>query len=292
VETRLTGQILDDCVHDPVLATKLILGYDCPPHMELRLWGMWSSTYFLDHSGGGTGKTLCLAIIALLRALLMRGRTEGIVSKTFRQGKILGRQYFDVWTDRCPLVKREFAGALHGQDEYEYRFHNGSSIRIIPPGFSAEAEGAFSEDWTDGYFDEFTRYGHPAAVDRVLIGRVRRPVDAAYDARNPLFGHHFCFLGTAGYTWHPAFRRVKQFLERTKAGDPRWQIQSWNVTDIPDDWERLKNREATEIRAGSMTDDELLTEVLGLWVSDSLGWYSMRSVENCRSSACPILLRA
>jgi hypothetical protein len=297
MDNRLTAMMIDDFLHDPVLAVNVIWGVKLPPHEELRLWGMWMQPFYMDHSGAGNGKSVEAAWVMALRSMLMAERTAGFISRTFRQGKMICRQYFDAWTESVPIFRNELVfnkfndpATIHASDEWVYRFKNGSQIRMIPPGFSTEGEGAYSEDWTDGYFDEFSRMEHDV-LSKVYIGRVRKPVPECYPMNN-IFAHHLMFLGTASYTWNPAYRRVQQFRKAIAAGDTDYGLQSWNYRYIPDSFDRLRNDKLTTLRMGDMREDQIQTEVLGEWVEDSLGYYSARDIDSTRNNPCEILFTA
>lgn len=294
----ITATMVDDFLHDPVLAAKVLLGYTSPPHMELRLWGMWTRQFFMDYSGSGAAKSLCVAITLALRIMLMEGRTEGLLSNSFRQGKIVAR-YFDEWYETSPYFRNEMRtnhrgsfDAHHGSDAWEFRARTGSIIRVIPPGWDREGKGGFSEDWTDVCFDEFSRYGSFDALRDVYFGRVRKPPPSQYDFRDPIFCNHFAFTGTAGYTFQPIYALVEQFLRERAAGNPKYEVQSWNYTHIPEEFDRLRSLAANELRLGSMRKDEVEREVLGHWVADSTGFYSAQQIGLAQTSECPILVVA
>lgn len=288
--------MVDDFLHDPVLAVKVLFGITLTPPEELRIWGMWTKQYFMDYSGSGTGKTLCAALTAALRIMLMEGRTEGVVSNTFRQGKILAR-HFDEWYETSPYFRNEMRvnhrgsfDAHHGSDAWEYRARTGGIIRVIPPGWEREGKGAFSEDWTDVFFDEFTRYASYDALRDVYFGRVRKPPPEHYDFNDPVFCNHFCFTGTAGYTFQPIYALVEQFLHEQAGGNKLYEVQSWNHTHVPSEFDRLRNIAANRLRLGSMRHDEIEREVMGHWVSDSTGFYSARLISLAQVLDCPVLM--
>jgi hypothetical protein len=297
MDTRLTAMMIDDFIHDPVLAVRVIWGARIPPHEELRLWGMWMQPFFMDHSGAGTGKSLVMCWVIAMRSMFFAERTAGFISRTFRQGKMVCRQYFDRWAETVPIFRNSLQfnirgepSIIHSSDEWVYQFKNGSQTRMIPPGFQTEGEGAYSEDWTDGYFDEFSRMEHEV-LSKVYIGRVRKPVPECYPMDN-ICTHHICFLGTSNYTWNPAFKRVQQFRKEIASGNPKFGLQSWNYKHIPDSFDRLKNEDLINLRLGDMRDDQILTEVMGEWAEDSLGYYSARDIDATRHSPCDIVFGA
>lgn len=293
----ITSMMVDDCLHDPVLGAKVLLGYELPPNQKLRLRGMWNHKFMIDSSGYGTGKSLNIAIAAGLRCMLMRDRVAGIISKTFGQGKLI-YSYFDAWIDRNPIFRSQIKinrlgepMSLHGSDAWVLTFTNGSLIRVIPPAFMTNSERVASESWTDGYYDEWVRYGNYDAL-RVLMGRVRKPVPEQYDVDDPIFDHHLAFFGTADYTWHPAYSRITHYLEQIALGSPKHDVQSWNYEHYPARYHRLIELDVIENMKATMTFDQVEREVYGRWVKDSAGYYSARDVADARKSECRVMVNA
>lgn len=292
----LSAMMIDDCLHDPVLAAKIILGYTVPPHQELRLFGMWKHTFFMDSSGFGTGKTMNLALVAALRAVLMEERVGGIISRSFGQEKIIF-QYFDRWSDTNPLFRSQIRkntradlGISHAGDSLEAVFANGSRIRCVPPNFLQNSARIASEDWTDVYCDEWVRYVNLDSLP-VIIGRARKPIPSCYDGADPVFDHHVSFCGTADFTFNPAYKEWQKFDEFVRNGNTSYDLQSWNYTHYPKRYEKLLAMNIIKHMTSTMSKDKVEREVYGHWVSDSAGFYSAFDISQAReaSIAAPIL---
>ncbi|MCW8129278.1 MAG: hypothetical protein KIS92_02750 [Planctomycetota bacterium] len=295
----LSAMMVDDFIHDPVLAVRVIFGYEIPPHMELRIRAMWNKTYFIDSSGYGTHKTMAIGLVSGLRAILFEGREAGIVAPTFRQGKRIFRMY-DQWIASQPIFRNQIAvnrlgdpSAVHSSDVWELTAKSGSKIRVLPPNFLQDSENVASESWTDGYFEEWTRYPNYEALDRVLLGRVRKPISEIYDDTIPMYGHHWYFAGTAGRKSNPAYKKVETFAEQIAMGKKEFELQSWNYTHIGDEFKRLRGDRSRELMMASLSPEEIRMEIMGEWVDDDLtGFYTAKAVGNARTPDCPVLLRA
>lgn len=300
---RLTAYMVDDCLHDPVLGARLLLGFEVPPHMEMRLWGMWLFPFMVDSSGYGTAKSLSIAIVAALRAMLMPGRVGGIVSKTFEQGQLV-HQYLDDWVPRFAAYRAqvktykdgERAMSLHGQSAWEIEFRNGSVIRTIAPDFKGNAERARSEDWHDGYYDEWTAYPSILAFERYLMTRARKPVlpgmgcPKGFDPSDRVFFNHSFMCGTAKYQWHPCYARITRFLQKMNAGSTEHEVQSWNYRQIPERYHKYVRIDLIEELEESLPKDLAEQEIMGRWVKDSLGFYSSADIRAARRGNAPVLL--
>lgn len=293
----LTAMMVDDCLHDPVLGAKIILGYTVPPHMELRLWGMWTHKFFADSSGYGTAKSLCIAIVAALRACLMQDRVAGIISRTANQGQLI-YGYLDKWAENCKIFRNQIRplnaneiDSLHAQTAWEMTFKNQSKIRTVPPDFARDAARVASEDWNDGYFDEWTKYPSYEAFFKNVWTRVRRPINSKYDHNNPIFDRHFYLCGTARYQWHPCYSRISSFQDEIRNGSDKHELQSWNYTHIPKKYHHLIEMDGIRELEKSLPRDLAEQEIMGRWVKDSMGYYSFRDISEARSKECPTLLQ-
>jgi len=295
----LTAMMIDDCLHDPVLGAKILMGYECPPHMELRLWGMWNNFMMIDSSGFGTGKTLCIALVAALRSMLMEDRVSGIISRQGVQARLI-TAYFDKWAKTNKILASQIVSGLgekpritHKEEVNQIFFKNGSVVRIQSPGLREGAERLASEDWNDGYCDEWTRYDDIEAFWRLVVGRCRRPVNPIYDGRDSLFGNHLFLSGTATYEWMPAFKQWERIKKKMIANEVGYEAQAWNYTHIPKRYEHLI-REAKKFiveMEANLPRAVVQQEIYGVWVKDSASCYRREDIEGARSAGCPILLK-
>ena len=295
------GVMLDDFMHDPVLAASCILSevlvpkpdYPFTPPQELRLFGMWSHKFFVDSAGFGTGKTFCAAIICALRCVLMSHRHIGILSDTFAQGKLFFEQYFDPWLKRCPIfasqVEMSIKGSnfhvTHNDDGYTMYFRNHSTLKTLPPNFMNDAKRLKSESWTDFIGDEWTAWFNVGKSQHVIKGRVRCPIGHEYDDTNPIFDHHQAFIGAADYTWRSCYEMIKQYEVRVKEGSKKHCVQSWNYLDFAPKWRKTKygiDEENIEEMMNNMTKDEVERLVMARWMNDSTGYYLASEVMACR----------
>lgn len=301
--------MVDDFLHDPVLATKVILGISSPPHMELRLWSMWTKAMVIDSSGFGTGKSLDIAIISALRAILMRDRTIAIVSRTFRQGQDV-HQYLNDWAKRKPIFRSQLindggrGSSTQTSSLWERKFVSGSVVRTLPPDFKGGAEGMGSEDWTDASFDEVTKYPDLTNFFRQLVSRVRKPIPPEYRpmatrvpvSEDPILGRHIYMCGTARYVWHPFFNQIKQFNEKIKDGSSIHDVLSFNYKDIirffdlHEEYKEFVPLQTIRTMEGGLPRDIVEQEVNGIWTTDSAGFYSMADVMAARGVGCPVLV--
>lgn len=287
----IKARVIDECLHDPVLGAQVLLGYEVPPHLELRLWAMWTKKQVFDSSGFGTGKTLSIAIIAALRSILMENRHGGIVSYTFEQGhKVSG--YFDVWRATSAVFRSQVKSVQHGGSLWNINFKNGSTVRTIPPDWKNDGMRAGSEDWNDGYFDEVTKYPKIDLFNRQFMTRVRKPIDPRYDRHNPIFDHHWYLGGTARSQYHPLYEQyVKRYLSKMQNGSEKHDCQAWNFTHIPEYYqEKFGEMDGINNLLETMSPEFIQQEIYGKWTMDGDGFYSASDVKRARNANAPVLL--
>ncbi|OHB80535.1 MAG: hypothetical protein A2W31_06770 [Planctomycetes bacterium RBG_16_64_10] len=311
MDSKLTAMMVDDFLHDPVLAAKVVLGITCPPHMEVRLWSMWTKLLTIDNSGFGSGKSLATAIVSTLRAILMRGRTEAIMGPTFAQGQ-LAHKYIDLWIDTKPIVRSQcifdprmgLPSRAHSSQAWEARFKSGSVVRTIPPDFKGGGERAGSEDWTDACFDEVTKMPDMQIFFRQFVTRVRKPIPEEYApvcttmTRNedPIFGQHIYMGGTPRYVWHPFYKSVESAQRRIQNGSTTDDVLSFNHKDIerffPEhpEYRDFVNLKRIKLIEEGLPRDVAQQEIYGFWVKDSSGYYSQADIDAARVEPAPILL--
>jgi len=292
-----TAWMVEDLRRDPVLAAKVILDIELPPHQQARLWAMWTSTFMMDSSGIGTGKTFNVAICAALRSILFEERVGCGLSKTFRQGQLIFG-YFDGWARTCPLFRAQLSRnskaepALgHSPLGWIASFKNLSQFRVLAPNLLNDAQQMESESWNDGYFDEWVRWGNEMALNRTIMGRVRKPLHANWRSDSQIARNHRLLCSSAGYQWSPAYANVKRWQEQIAKGDKRYEMQSWDFRDVPPEWGHVLDMDMIEHMQLTLPDDICQMTLFGVWMKDSLGWYRASTVAAARdtSAAYPVL---
>ena len=294
IDTKLTAMMVEDFIHDPILAAKVILRLRIPPHQQIRMMWMWTTYYTQDDSGFSTGKTTTNAIIAALRSVLFPGRIGGIVSGTFRQGK-LTFQNFDKWYENSPIFRncvKHYRGQpriSHGSEAWEIYFRGGSMCRALPPNFYQNSERLRGERWNDGYFDEWTIFDMKA-LTKTLFGRVT----SVNEHQNcPIRQNHIHLCGTPGFKSDHGYPLVKRNQANIASGNHNYGQFTCNYRHIPntDEWRGFSDRK-TIFNMQTMNPKGIVkSEVDGIWQDDSMSFYSASYINEVRRNTCPALLR-
>lgn len=285
-DNRLTAIMVDDFIHNPILAAKVLLGLKIPPHEELRILVMWTSFYTIDDSGFSTGKSFTFAILSALRSILFPGRVSGILSKTFAQGKLIFRNY-DRWYETNRIFKScitKINGKprlVHGTDVFAAHFRGGSEIRVLPPNFMQDAERLRSERWNDAYMDEFTTFGKFTAFNSTITGRVTKDNKFPDD---PIRQNHIHLASTPSFTHSAAYEIVRNVSKQIQSGNKDYARFSCNYRHIPKTpkWRFLVNRKVIFNMQTTLPIGIVRSEIDGIWQKDSASYYSSAEIQEVR----------
>jgi hypothetical protein len=294
LDTKLTAMMVEDFIHDPILAAKVILRLRIPPHQQIRMMWMWTTYYTQDDSGFSTGKSTTHAIIIALRSILFHDRISGIVSGTFRQGKLIF-QNFDKWYNNSPIFRnciKHHHGQpriSHGSEAFEIWFKGGSICRALPPNFYQNSERLKSERWNDGYFDEWTIFDMQA-LTKTLFGRVTS-VNEYQDC--PIRQNHIHLCGTPGFKSDPGYKLVEKNQANIASGNKNYGQFTCNYRHIPNtkEWKGFSDRKTIYNMQTMNPEGIVKSEVDGIWQDDSLSFYSALQINDSRKNTCPALIK-
>jgi hypothetical protein len=298
LDRRLTAMMIEDFIHDPILATKVILDWDLPPHQKIRLLEMWTTHLTIDDSGFSTGKTATFSIVIALRSILFSGRISGIVSGTFRQSQLIF-EYFDRWYNSSPIFRycvRHARGQpkiIHGTSAWSIQFKGGSVARALPAGFlsdvSKDKSRLRSERWHDGYFDEWVTFD-PQVLTRTLFGRVTA---VNREQNDPIRQNHIHLASTPGFTSYPSYAIVSEVDKQIEKRNRNYARFTSNYRHIPNTkkWIGFVDRRTIHTMQTTNPLGVVKSEIDGIWQSDSMSFYSYNNITSCRYQNCPIMFK-
>lgn len=294
-DPRLTAMMVEDMLFDPILACKVILDIDLPPHEELRVLGMWGTHFTMDDSGFSTGKSFTHALIISLRSILIPGRISGVLSGTFRQGKLIF-QYLERWYAKSKIfrscVKHQMGKPrfVHGSELFQAMFRGGSEVRVLPPSITQDSLRLRSERWNDGYIDEWVTFGNFHALTSTIFGRATA---ANHFTDCPVRQNHLHLSSTPGYTHEPAYALVKRIDRNIQVGNQDYWRFTCNYRHVPDTprWHGLVDRKTIFSMQTMNPPGVVASEIDGIWQADSQSYYSSLFVEEARVAAIHPLLK-
>ncbi len=286
-DRSLTSTMVQDFLHDPILAAKVLLGIRVPPSQELRILTMWFHHYTQDDSGFSTGKSTTLAIVAALRSMLMEGRIGGMLSGTFRQGQLIFAN-FDRWYSQSAIFRycvKHTNGKPrinHGNSAWEIRFKGDSLVRVLPPNFMQDSVRLQSERWHDAYLDEWPSFNMDS-LTKTIFGRVTA-VNLYQECL--IRQNHIHLCGTPGFKHKPAYKQVKRVDANIARGNKDYARYSCNWRHFPrtDEWKGFIDYKIIYTMQTSNPEGVVKSEIDGFWQDDAMSYYSIVAIDDARSS--------
>jgi hypothetical protein len=122
-------------------ATKVLMGVELFPFQHISIKGMFLADYFLGIWARGLSKSFSTGIFAAMYAMMEQGVSIGIVSKTFRQSKMIFSKIEDIANDpKAALFRQAIDKIEHRNDEWTMTIGK-SKIRALPLGDGEKLRG-------------------------------------------------------------------------------------------------------------------------------------------------------
>lgn len=121
--------------------TELLTGIELFPFQHMAVKAMMENDYFLGIWSRGMSKSFSTGIFALLDAMLNQGVHIGIISKSFRQSKMIFRKIEDIAQDsKAELFKQCIGKVTKSNDEWSMQIGK-SRITALPLGDGEKLRG-------------------------------------------------------------------------------------------------------------------------------------------------------
>jgi hypothetical protein len=122
-------------------ATQLITGVELFPFQHLAIKTMFETDYFLGIWGRGMSKSFTTGLYALMDAIFNQGVEIGILSKSFRQAKMIFRKMEDIASKPdAKYLNQCITKISKSNDEWLMQIGN-SNIRALPLGDGSKLRG-------------------------------------------------------------------------------------------------------------------------------------------------------
>lgn len=122
-------------------ASKMLMGIDLFPFQHMSIKGMMLADYFLGIWSRGLSKSFSTGIFAALYAILEQGVSIGIISKSFRQAKMIFSKIEDISKDpKAELLAQAITNVRKSNDEWVMEIGK-STIRALPLGDGEKLRG-------------------------------------------------------------------------------------------------------------------------------------------------------
>jgi hypothetical protein len=121
--------------------TKMLMGVELFPFQHISIKGMMLADYFLGIWSRGLSKSFSTGVFAALYAILEQGVSIGIISKSFRQSKMIFSKIEDIANDpKAELFRQAITNVRKSNDEWTMTIGK-STIRAMPLGDGEKLRG-------------------------------------------------------------------------------------------------------------------------------------------------------
>lgn len=126
---------------NPSFTSELLTGVELFPFQHMAVKAMFNTDYFLGIWSRGLSKSFTTGIFALLDAIMNQGVHTGIISKSFRQAKMIFRKIEDISKSvKAPMFAETIGRVSRGNDEWFMEIGN-SRITALPLGDGEKLRG-------------------------------------------------------------------------------------------------------------------------------------------------------
>lgn len=297
---RLTSQMWEDFLCDPVLAAWVIFGVKLDAFQAVRLRYYWFTQSVKDSSGVGSGKTLVDFIFLCLRVILIPEQEAAVFYPSLGTGIQSFWDYFSKFSqsDRAKIFVSQLGnplkvdpgdeldgdGTTHGSECYTAFWRNGNKLRMPAPSIALNAVRAASLTVNTLLIEEWAQIDAMSdAIDKQLVDRCR---GASWNQHHPIWGNHIVYTAHAQNRSHPAAPRYFAHLRKEKSGDPTVANISFSYKDYsdlesdqPGKSFKEHRRNDVSIKTGQSGDKTVwLGRGLGIWGVSGVGWFTEETI--------------
>ena len=294
---------------NPTFAADMIMGVTLYPFQAMMVKAMEECDYTLGVMGRGLSKSFTTSIFASLYAIYNPGVQIGILSKTFRQSKMIIQKILDIAKKpEAAVLNQAITNFSKSTDQWELEFGQ-SKIIALPLGDGEKLRGFRFQVIV---IDEFLLMPE-SVVNEVIIpflGVVpnpteRRDLRIAEDAliklgkmlpedRHVWPNNKLVALSSASYTFEHLYKTYKQYEEKILV-DPEKQedgsekvgfkklngsycIFHLSAETAPED---LYDANLIEKAKSEMSEAQFAREFLAQFTDDSSGYFKISKMEAC-----------
>lgn len=310
---RITDTMWQDFVWDPVLASKVLLGFNFDVFQRVRMKLYWYHQEVCDSSGFSSGKTIVDWAFCALRNMLFPNQHGAIYYYTFDQGKKTFWKYFKECKSKIfhahlgeldEKGEEVGSGKKLGASGYTAIYRTGGSLTMPAPSFSKDAATQAGTRYNFSIFEEWTHIDVASdGIDKQLIGR---NTEASWNQSHPIWGNRLIFSATGKTRMHPAWKRYAGLKRRYDAGDPRVALIAFSYKDYSDYInprtgntfkKDYRNQAIIDATRSNLDKAEFLGEGLGIWSASGKGWFTEEALLQCVANGrarnlTPVISRA
>lgn len=297
---------------NPIIAAEDLLFVELDTAQKIVLEDMWFRPFVLVTACRGFGKSFLLSVICALYAMLNPGKRVLIMSPSLRQSKGVFEELKKRWTESPILREASEKRPIIGPDKCYLDLRGtenrpGSSIEAYPLGVGDKIRGLRGHlivadelaKIPGEIYDAVIRpMGATTSSPMENVKKVKR-LRAQYDrgilsteefelemeefAINKLIG-----VSSAQFKFNHMYPRIEAYEGKINSGSKKFAVHYFSHYDLS---EGFLDKHNVEEAQATMSRIEFSMEYLGIWQSDSDGFFKASLIEKSKSRDAVIKLK-
>lgn len=280
---------------NPSFASELLTGVELFPFQHMAVKAMFNSDYFLGVWSRGLSKSFTTGIFAILDAIMNQGVHIGIISKSFRQAKMIFRKIEDISkTIKASMFAETISRVSRGNDEWFMEIGS-SRITALPLGDGEKLRGFRFQRMI---IDEFLLMPEKIFNEVIVpfLSVVENPTERQkiYDMESRMIeegkmtedermlwpNNKIIALSSASYKFEYLYKLYQEYEALITRGDPKAHrvIMHFSYDCAPSqlyDGALLNQAKAT------MSESQFQREFGSMFTDDSSGYFKVSKMMQC-----------
>jgi len=280
---------------NPSFTSELITGVELFPFQHMAIKAMFNTDYFLGIWSRGLSKSFTTAVFAMLDAIMHQGVHIGIISKSFRQAKMIFRKIEDISkTVKASMFAETITRVSRGNDEWFMEIGS-SRITALPLGDGEKLRGFRFQRMI---IDEFLLMPEKIFNEVIVpfLSVVENPIERQnlYDIESKMIAENkmqeserriwpnnkIIGLSSASYKFEYLYKLYQEYENLIKRGDEKAHrvIMHFSYDCAPSqlyDGALLNQAKAT------MSESQFQREFGSIFTDDSSGYFKVSKMMVC-----------
>jgi hypothetical protein len=282
---------------NPSFASELLTGVELFPFQHMAIKAMFNTDYFLGVWSRGLSKSFTTGIFAILDAIMHQGVHIGIISKSFRQAKMIFRKIEDISKSvKAPLFAETITRVSRGNDEWFMEIGR-SRITALPLGDGEKLRGFRFQRMI---IDEFLLMPEKIYNEVIVpfLSVVENPTERqkifdieskmikegkmSEDDRTLWPNNKIIGLSSASYKFEYLYKLYQQYeyliLNQRKQDDAHRVIMHFSYDCAPT---QLYDQSLLNQAKATMSESQFQREFGSLFTDDSSGYFKVSKMMQC-----------
>ena len=281
-------------------ATNLLAGIDLFPFQHMAVKSMFESDYFLGIWSRGMSKSWTTGVFAIMDAIMNQGVEIGILSKSFRQAKMIFKKIEDIAAKpEAEYLSQCITKVSKANDEWVMQIGT-SSIRALPLGDGSKLRGfRFHRIIIDEMLLMPERIYNEVIVPFLSVVQNPKERETLYDLETKLIesgdmkeeerhiwpNNKLIMLSSASYKFEYLYKLYENFehLINSGGGDSKTTNASRSIMHFSYDCapKQLYDQNLIEQAKSTMSQSQYDREFGAVFTDDSSGYFKISKMRDC-----------